>query len=63
LDIRATPSLSAICVDAWMVKGGRSFLEIGADRHFRVYSSSGREGVSRVVDLTETSCPRPTGKR
>jgi hypothetical protein len=51
-----------------MLQGGRSFLEIGADRHFRVYSSSGREGMSRVVDLTEISCPkaapkpRPAGK-
>ena len=52
--IRSTVDLSAVAVDGGMYLGGRGFLEIGTDGHFRAFEKLGAE--KRIIDFTRNIC-------
>jgi hypothetical protein len=58
--IRATADLSSFAVDGGMYVGGRGFLEIGIDGHFRAHEKIGKN--KRVVDFSSNICPHQCSK-
>lgn len=57
--VRATASMAAIGVDAGMFIGGRAYLEISPDGHFRAYEkdkSSSLKNMWKMKDLTSLEC-------